>query len=71
MCVCVCVCARERERERERDGERGRQKEREGGRRREMGSFMALLQGCRAIGEAMPLIVKRKGELSPGFLNVG
>ena len=65
VCVCVCVC------ERERDGERGRQKEREGGRRREMGSFMALLQGCRAIGEAMPLIVKRKGELSPGFLNVG
>ena len=69
VCVCVCVCARARVcvcmrgRERETDGERGIEEGR--------GSFVALLQAAELQVQPMPLTMKRKGELSPGFLNVG
>ena len=52
-----------RGRESETDGERGIEEGR--------GSIVALLQAAELQVQPMPLTMKRKGELSPGFLNVG
>ena len=62
VCVCVCVC--ERGRERETDGERGIEEGREA-------LSWPCFRAAELLVQPMPLTVKRKGELSPGFLNVG
>ena len=54
--------------EREREGDRWRERDR-GGERKALPWH--CFRAAELLVQPMPLTVKRKGELSPGFLNVG